>query len=209
MKILSVNTGRPRTLEWRGRILTSAIGKEPVAGPVRLTAEGVEGDVQADRRVHGGVDKAVYLYPREHYPLWEEFLGRELAPGALGENLTSTGFLEEELHIGDQVEVGEALLQVSQPRLPCVKLAARYQRADLPKAFTEAGRPGIYFRVLREGRIRAGDEGRVIVRHPDAWSVARVFRLLTGGEVDRSAAARLAALEVLGDGARMGFAGVG
>jgi MOSC domain-containing protein YiiM/N-acetylglutamate synthase-like GNAT family acetyltransferase len=205
VKIRSVNVGTPQALEWRGRTLTSAIVKEPVSSPVRVEALGLDGDTQVDRRVHGGVDKAVYLYPSEHYAVWERELGRALSPGALGENLTSEGILEADLRVGDTVEVGTALLQVAEPRLPCVKLAARYQREDLPRVFKRVGLPGIYFRVLRPGVLGAGDGVRVVSRHPEDWSIARVFRLLTGGEPDPGVEARLAALGPLGSGARDTF----
>jgi MOSC domain-containing protein YiiM/N-acetylglutamate synthase-like GNAT family acetyltransferase len=205
VKIRSVNVGEPRELKWRGSTLRSAIVKEPVSSPVRVEALGLDGDTQVDLRVHGGVDKAVYLYPSEHYAVWERQLGQSLSPGALGENLTSEGILEADLHVGDTVEVGTALLQVSEPRLPCVKLAARYQREDLPRVFKRTGLPGIYFRVLRPGVLGAGDEVRVVSRYPEDWSIARVFRLLTGEEPDRGVEARLAALAPLGRGARDTF----
>ncbi|UCC24066.1 MAG: GNAT family N-acetyltransferase [Gemmatimonadales bacterium] len=205
MKVLSVNVGRPRELAWRGRILTSAIVKEPVSGPVGVGAMGLDGDTQVDRRVHGGVDKAVYLYPSEHYATWEVTLGRTLEAGALGENLTTGGVLEDELHVGDVVEVGRAVLQVAQPRLPCLKLAARYQREDLPRLFEQAGLPGVYFRVLQPGPVEAGDALRVVERHPEGWSIPRVFRLLTRERESTPEAARLAALGVLGKGARETF----
>lgn len=203
MKILSVNVGAPRTFEWRGRTFTTAIFKEPVAGPARVEGLGFVDDTQADRAVHGGIDKAVYLYSTEHYPDWEALLGERLLPGAMGENLTASGFLEEELAIGDEIEVGSALLGVSEPRLPCRTLAARYRRPDMQRLFTEMGRPGSYFRVLRDGVVQGGDEGRAVRRARERWTVGRVFRLLTDaasaapGEVER-----LATLDGLGTGAR-------
>ncbi|HSG49403.1 MAG TPA: GNAT family N-acetyltransferase [Longimicrobiales bacterium] len=200
-----MNVGTPREISWRGRTLTTAIHKAPVSGAVPLRTLNLEGDAQADPTVHGGPDKAVYLYPREHYAHWEEVLGRSLEPGALGENLTSTGILETDLGIGDEVAVGTALLQVSQPRLPCVKLAARHGRADLPALFTRAGRPGIYFRVLREGAVQAGDGVAVTARARERWSVTRVAALLSGLEDDPAAAARLAGHPLLGQGARKTF----
>jgi MOSC domain-containing protein YiiM/N-acetylglutamate synthase-like GNAT family acetyltransferase len=203
MQIQSVNIGQPVPLQWRGRTLTSAILKKSVAGKVGVRRLGLEGDAQADLKVHGGPDKAVYLYPQEHYPVWSNFLGRPLAPGALGENLTSRGFLESDLAIGDVLEVGSAVLQVSEPRLPCQKLAARYQREDLPARFVDEALPGIYFRVLEAGQVEAGDTGRVRTRHPERWTVREVFRLLTHwpGEGDPDAL-RLATLPELGTGAR-------
>jgi MOSC domain-containing protein YiiM/N-acetylglutamate synthase-like GNAT family acetyltransferase len=203
MQIQSVNLGQPVPLEWRGRTLHSAIVKTPVQGRIPVRRLGLEGDAQADLSVHGGPDKALYLYPQEHYPVWSNFLGRALVPGALGENLTTRGFLESDLSIGDVLEVGSAVVQVSEPRLPCVKLAARYQREDLPARFVEEGLPGIYLRVLEAGEVGSGDQGRIRSRHPERWTVREVFRILTRwpGKGDPDAL-RLATLPELGSGAR-------
>ena len=202
MAILSVNVGVPGPLTWRGRTLTTAIFKEPVPGPVPVSRLGLEGDAQADRTVHGGPDKAVYLYPEEHYPYWAEVLERPLEPGALGENLTIRSLLESELAVGDTIRAGSALLQVSEPRLPCRKLAARYRRADLPKLFVQARRPGIYARVLEEGVVAAGDVLEVVERAPERWTVEGVAALLSGLLDDPDAALRLAGHPLLGMGAR-------
>lgn len=201
-RIVSVNLGTPRELTWRGRTLTTAIFKEPVAGPVALAPLGLAGDAQADLRVHGGPDKAVYLYPEEHYRHWAGVLDRPLEPGALGENLTTRGLLESELAVGDTVRAGSALLQVSEPRLPCVKLAARYGRPDLPELFVQARRPGIYFRVLEEGAVAAGDALAVMERAPERWTIAQVAALVSGLEEDGPASVRLAGHPLLGTGAR-------
>ncbi|MEJ2539279.1 MAG: GNAT family N-acetyltransferase [Gemmatimonadota bacterium] len=206
IRIESVNVGRPEVLEWEGRRLTSAIRKRPLVGPVRVGRTGLPGDEQADLRVHGGVDKAIYAYPAEHYPFWDGVLGIELGPGALGENLTTRGLLEADLAIGDEVEIGSARLQVAQPRLPCVKLGALYDRADLPRRFVAAGRPGVYFRVLTEGEVRAGDVGRVVDRVPERWTVNQVFRVLTRRDAPAGIALRLAGLDPLGEGARKALA---
>jgi len=205
MRVESVNLGQPEILEWQGRAFRTAIRKRPVEGPARVEALGFVEDAQADLRVHGGADKAVYLYPVEHRAFWEEVLGTEVGPGAFGENLTSRGLLETALAIGDEVEVGDVLLRVSQPRLPCVKLAARHRRADLPKRFVAAERPGVYFRVLREGTIGAGDPIRVVRRAEERWTIPEVFRVLTRGESDPGVAVRLAGLRTLGSGGRSGL----
>lgn len=206
MQILSVNVGTARDIEWRGRVFTTAIFKEPVAGSAEVDGMGLVGDIQADRRVHGGTDKAIYLYSSEHYADWEALLGETLSPGAMGENLTAAGFLEEDLAIGDEIEVGSVLLQVSEPRLPCATLAARYRRADMQKLFTEVGRPGTYFRVLRDGTLKGGDEGRVTHRARERWTIGRIFRLLTDVDATEAGEAeRLATLERLGVGARRKF----
>ena len=205
MRIESVNVGRPETLEWQGREFRTAIRKRPVEGAARVEALGFVDDTQADLRVHGGVDKAVYLYPAEHAPYWEEVLGTDVGPGAFGENLTSRGIVEGDLAIGDTLEVGTAVLQVAQPRLPCVKLAARHRRADLPRLFVAATRPGVYFRVLREGAIAAGDPVRIVDRAPERWTIPEVFRMLTLGDGAPGVGVRLAGLPGLGRGARIGL----
>lgn len=202
MRIVSVNVGTPREIRWRGSPITTAIFKFPVDGPVTVRRLNLEGDAQADLAAHGGPDKAIYLYPREHYPYWEAVLGQRLPPGALGENLTSEGLLETELRIGDELAVGTALLQVAQPRIPCVKLAARHGRPDLPERFVRAGRPGVYLRVLREGELRAGDSVTLGARARELWTVSRVAALLSGADAEPGARARLAGYPLLGEGAR-------
>lgn len=201
-EVRSVNAGRVETLAWRDREYRTAIVKRPLEGRVEVDASGLVADTQGDRRVHGGADKAVYLYPREHYPFWEEFLDRPLSPGALGENLTTTGILEEEWAVGDVMEAGGVRLQVAEPRLPCATLSALYRREDLVRRFVEAARPGIYLRVLGAGSLAAGDSIRSVDRARERWSVTRVFRLRTGGREAPGVAVRLAGLDTLGCGAR-------
>src|SRR5580693_5306972 len=159
MKLLFLNVGRPREVHTpRGPILT-AIWKSPVAGRVRLQRYNIGGDQQADLKVHGGENKAVYLYPHEHYGFWQEELpGMTLEPGNFGANLTTEGMDEREVHIGDQFRIGTAILQVSQPRMPCFKLNLRFGRPDMVKRFWLSGRSGIYFSIVEEGELGAGDE---------------------------------------------------
>jgi MOSC domain-containing protein YiiM len=151
-----VSVGQPREVRWRGRVVRSAIWKSPVAGPVRVGRLGLEGDVQADPAVHGGQQMAVYLYPAEHYAYWRPLLG-ELPWGAFGENLTVEGLLEEEVRIGDELRIGGVLLEVTQPRTPCVKLAVRFQRPTLVREFADSRRSGFYCSVRQDGRLQAGD----------------------------------------------------
>ncbi|MEM7410365.1 MAG: MOSC domain-containing protein [Myxococcota bacterium] len=158
MRILSVNVGLPRDVSWRGKTVRTGIFKQAVSGAVRVERVHLEGDGQADLEVHGGVDKAVYAYPSAHYAHWSEWLGEaELAWGAFGENLTLEGALEDEVNLGDRFRAGTALLEVTQPRIPCHKLGLRHGRPDLPKAFLQSGRSGFYLRVLEPGRVEAGD----------------------------------------------------
>jgi MOSC domain-containing protein YiiM len=156
MKVISVNVGLPKEIPVGDRMVATGIFKEPVAGPVRVRTLNLDGDRQADLSVHGGVDKAVYAYPSEHYPFWQRELGRDLKWAAFGENLTVEGLLEENVGVGDRLAIGTALFEVTQPRLPCFKLAAKFHRDDIIRRFLESRRSGFYLRVLREGILEAG-----------------------------------------------------
>ena len=155
IELVSVNVGRPKYLgEHRGRPVTSAIAKQPVAAEyLWLDRLNLEGDGQADLEVHGGVDKAVYAYPSEHLPAWSAELGEELGPAAFGENLTTAGGTEDDVCVGDRWFWGEAVLEVSQPRSPCYKLAMHRGRGDIGRRLRESGRTGWYLRVLEPGRV--------------------------------------------------------
>jgi MOSC domain-containing protein YiiM/ferredoxin len=159
LQLLSVNTGRQRDIAYRGATFRTGIFKTAVAGRVMLHKEQVEGDEQADRRVHGGPDMAAYAYPYAHYAFWQEQLGRPSLPyGQFGENLTIDGLTEEGVHIGDVLRIGSALLQVSEPRIPCFKLVARMEAgADFSARFHKSRKLGFYLRVLETGEIGAGD----------------------------------------------------
>jgi MOSC domain-containing protein YiiM len=178
--VASVNVGSIETLEYKGRVFNTAIRKRPVDGPRAVGPMGVEGDVQGDRRVHGGTDKAVYAYASDHEAFWSDVLGRPVEPGDFGENLTLAGLVEDEVRIGDRFRVGEAVLEISEPRQPCSTFAAVHQRADLPRIFAEAGWSGIYFRVVEPGSVAAGDAVERIARGPAPWTVRRVFELVMG-----------------------------
>jgi MOSC domain-containing protein YiiM len=157
-RLLSVNVGRPQPVGLRrGRTVKSAIGKAPVEGRVRVAGVNVEGDDQADRRVHGGPDKAVYAYATEDTAWWEQELGRELGPGAFGENLTVEGIDVSGAVIGERWRLGTVELEVCQPRFPCFKLGLRFGDAQMLRRFTLAERPGAYLRIVSEGEIGAGD----------------------------------------------------
>jgi MOSC domain-containing protein YiiM len=192
VRIVSVNVGRPATLEFDGRSVRSAIVKRPVAGRVMVRRTNLDGDGQADRRVHGGPDKAVYLYSAEHYAHWEAALGRELSPfGYFGENLTVEGADEAETRIGDRLRAGEALLEVSHPRVPCAKLAMRMEDHAFGKPFLASGRVGFYLRVLEEGEVGAGDDLELVAPGEGGFSVRRIAWMLnaaTPEELDEAAA---------------------
>jgi MOSC domain-containing protein YiiM len=161
--VLSVNLARPGTVRWRGKDVPTGIFKEPVEGPVRARGDSLEGDHQADRRVHGGGAKAVYAYAREDYEWWEAELGRELPPGTFGENLTLSGVDVTGAEPGERWRVGGALLEVTEPRLPCFKLGVKMDSLRFLKQFTAAGRPGKYLRIVEEGDVQAGDAVEVVV----------------------------------------------
>ena len=188
MKLVSLNTGLPREVVWRGINVTTGIFKQPVEGRVALRKLNLDGDRQADLTVHGGELKAVYCYPRAHYDYWKrELPGQKLPMGAFGENFTVHGLLEDSVHLGDQFSVGSAEVVVTQPRLPCYKLGVRFQSDDMVKRFLASGRTGFYFAVTREGEVGAGDEIKAIARDPNAIPVSEITRLYiakTYGDAD-------------------------
>jgi MOSC domain-containing protein YiiM len=177
-RVVSVNVGRPRQIGVRrGRPLMSSIVKDPVDGRVRAAGTNLEGDEQADRRVHGGADKAVYAYASEDVAWWAQQLGRDdLGPGWFGENLTTEGIDLTHALVGERWRVGDVELEVSQPRLPCFKLGVRFADARMLKAFALASRPGAYLRILREGELGAGDTVELLHRPAHGVTVELVSR---------------------------------
>jgi len=158
MRILSVNVSLPRRVPYQGRIVSTSIFKEPVAGRISVRAMGLQGDAVGDPRVHGAPMKAVYGYPSEHYAFWtRELPGTNLPWGMFGENLTTEGLLEADVHVGDRYRVGTAVLEATNPRFPCFKLGIRFGREDILDRFLHSERSGFYFRVVREGEVAAGD----------------------------------------------------
>jgi MOSC domain-containing protein YiiM len=173
-RLHSVNVGQPRPLAHRRGVGRSAIFKEPVDGPRWLGELGLEGDTQVDRRFHGGPSKAVCVYPLEHLRDWHDRLG-ELGPGAFGENFTTVGIDEASVRLGDVYAVGAALVQVTNPRVPCFKLAARHGSTRLPSWIRANGWTGFYLRVLRPGAVQAGDALALVERDPAAPTVREAF----------------------------------
>ncbi|MEO8290744.1 MAG: MOSC domain-containing protein [Gaiellaceae bacterium] len=176
-RLLSVNVGSPRQIEWLGRVEATSIWKEPIEGRIPVRGVNVAGDDQADREVHGGPDKAVYAYAREDTDWWEKELGRDLEHGVFGENLTTQGVDVCGAVVGEHWEVGSAALEVCQPRIPCWKLGARMGDQNFPVYFAAAGRPGAYLRIMREGEIGAGDEIRVVEQPGHGVTVGEVARI--------------------------------
>jgi MOSC domain-containing protein YiiM len=183
--IVSLNVGTPKEVPVRAGTVLTSIFKAPVEGRRAVRRHNIAGDEQADLTVHGGAFKAVYCYPEEHYSFWSAQLpATEFIPGMFGENLTTTGLLEEEVYIGDRFRIGSAVLQVTQPRMPCYKLGIRFNRADMVKRFWQAGRPGIYFSILEEGDVAAGDSIQRVVSDPGGITVADVVALYAGTKTD-------------------------
>ena len=188
--VLSVNVGGIRRFDYRGRSAMSAIWKSPVEG--RLAARGVnlEGDDQADRKAHGGPDKAVYAYAIEDTRWWEADLGRPLQHGEFGENLTTEGVAVTQALVGERWAVGTAVFEVSEPRVPCWRLAVRMEDPQFTRRFTGVRRPGSYLRIIAEGDIGAGDEIEILERPDHGLTIGDVFRIFTR---DRNEAGRLLA----------------
>jgi MOSC domain-containing protein YiiM len=184
MKILSVNVGRPRPISWEGHAAMSGIFKQPVDGPVQVKTLNLDGDQQADLTVHGGVHKAVYAYPSEHYAFWQSlYPERTLEWGAFGENLTTEGLLESSAGVGDTLQIGTVILRVVQPRLPCYKLAMKFQDKGILQRFTDSGRSGIYFAVETEGQLQTGASIAWIYRQREPLTIADAMRLYNGESV--------------------------
>jgi MOSC domain-containing protein YiiM len=198
MKLVSVNVGLPREVDWRGRKVRTSIWKAPVEGRVRVHRLNLEGDRQADLTVHGGADKAVYVYPLEHYDYWRrELPAADLPPGAFGENFTTEGLLEGEVRIGDRLRVGTAELVVTQPRMPCYKLGVRFGREDMVKLFLRSGRTGFYLSVLVEGEVGRGDRIELTARGDHDVTVADIAALYGHDADNQSLLRRAAALPAL------------
>jgi MOSC domain-containing protein YiiM len=198
MKLLSVNAGRPREVDWRGKAVRTSIFKSPVTGRVRVARLNIEGDEQSDLSVHGGPDKAVYAYPSEHYAFWSNELPKMDFPlGAFGENLTTAGLLENEVCIGDRFKAGTAEFVVTQPRMPCFKLGIRFGRPDMVKRFLRSGRTGFYLAVLQEGEIGAGDALDLVAEDENRVSVADIVGLFDNDAADQDLLRRASELPAL------------
>jgi MOSC domain-containing protein YiiM len=186
MQVISVNVGLPKDLPVGDWFVPSGIFKTPVHGSVCVRTLNLDGDGQADLTVHGGQDKAVYLYPSEHYLFWQQELGRQLEWGSLGENLTTAGITEENICAGDQLQIGSVVLQVTQPRLPCFKLAAKFHRKDIIETFVASRKTGFYTRVLHEGSLQAGDSIVLLQRDQVQLSIHELAGLYFNKQAPRA-----------------------
>jgi MOSC domain-containing protein YiiM len=193
-KVLSVNVGGVRKFDYHGRPAQSAIWKSPVSGRVAARGVNLAGDTQADRHAHGGFDKAVYAYSLEDRRFWEQEIGRALSYGELGENLTTQGIDPNEALVGERWQIGTALFEVSEPRIPCWRLGVRMNDESFPRRFSKALRPGTYLRIVEEGDVGAGDEIRVVEKPDHDLTVRDVFRIYTR---DRDELPRLLAIPQL------------
>ena len=174
-QIISVNTGKPRQVQWNGRSVRTGIYKEPALGPVWISRLNLHGDAQADLTVHGGVDQAVYIYPSEHYDFWRErYPDLQFSWGMFGENLTTKGMLEEAISTGDRFRVGSAELIVTKPRFPCYKLGMKFGTELIIKQFLQSFRSGFYLSVLKEGYVESGDSIELIERAQNSVTIQQI-----------------------------------
>ncbi len=200
--IIALNTGKADVLSWQGKDISSAINKKPSRGPLFLSNLQFEGDIQADTVHHGGPDKAVCVYSHDHYAYWEKGLGISLDVPSFGENLTVEGLTEKEVFIGDIFRLGEALVQVSQPRQPCFKVAAKLKQPLMVKYIQDTSFSGYYLRVLEEGTVSPGDKLVIEEKHRAGISVEFVNRMTYIDKENREGLTMLAGLNELAEGWR-------
>ena len=204
-KVISLNVGLPQTVNFRGQAVTTGIFKEPVRARIKLRRLNLDGDKQADLTVHGGPDKALYSYPAEHYDYWKRRLPNMKLPwGMFGENLTTEGLLEDQVNIGDVFRIGSGEVVATQPRMPCYKLGVKFGRMDIVRQFMESKLTGIYFRVLKEGEVGAGDEIKLISRDENNVTVKDIVQLASS-EGDMTTIRRAVHIKALPEAWRQEF----
>jgi MOSC domain-containing protein YiiM len=206
MKLISLNVGLPRQVNFRGEVVNTGIFKEPIQRRVKLRKLNLDGDKQADLTVHGGIDKAVYSYAKEHYEFWRKDLQDvSLSWGMFGENFTTEGLFEESVNIGDTFQIGTTRVIATQPRMPCYKLGVKFGRMDIIKRFLASGLTGIYFKVLQEGEVGMGDEIKLISRDQNNVTVRDIVRLYTVDREDVKTMERAVKVKDLPNGWRFHF----
>ncbi|MGG3280782.1 MOSC domain-containing protein [Paenibacillus solani] len=205
MRIVSLNVGKPITVDYQGKDLSTGIYKQPVKGSLFLGSLNFEGDGQADLVHHGGVDKAVCAYPAEHYPYWERSLDKQMEYAAFGENLTLQGLLEDQVCIGDVYRIGDAVVQISQPRYPCFKLSQKHGVKDMPARVLNTGYSGFYFRVLEEGEVSADSPVTQLESHASGITVLEVLRMMKDGRKDEQGLVRMLEIDVLASSVKSQF----
>lgn len=201
MKLISINVGLPRDVPWLGSVVRTSIWKAPVEGRVRVSKLNLDGDQQSDPSVHGGIDKAVYAYPSEHYSFWRGQLGDMPLPwGAFGENFTTEGLLEGRLQVGDHLRIGSAEFIATQPRMPCFKLGIRFGSPDMVKRFLQSKRTGFYLAVVREGEVGTGDAIEHEDSGQDGVTIADIVNLYTSDSENQELLRRATEVPALPDG---------
>ncbi len=188
MNVTSVNLGESKTINWKGKEVQTGIYKTPVKDAIQLTKFGVTGDKVVDTKVHGGIDKSCYLYSTDHYEYWKElYSDLDWDWGMFGENITVEGLDEKNINIGDIYEIGEAHVQVSQPRQPCFKLGIKFGDQKILKDFIASGMSGIYMRVIKDGLVKKGDSMELLIRSKTSSPISDVFHLLYAKEAKKEA----------------------
>ena len=200
-KILSINVSLPEEIDFEGQKVTTGIFKEPIEGRIMLRTLNLDGDKQADLTVHGGPDKAVYAYPIEHYEFWRKvYPNMEMPNGMFGENFTIEGLMEIDVNVGDIFRIGSSKVVATQPRMPCYKLGVKFGRMDVLKKFLASGRSGIYFKVLEEGEVGAGDSIIQIKRDINQVGISDIVRLYARDREDIKMMRRAVKVEALPEG---------
>ena len=208
MQLLSINVGRPQEWSWNGKPVLTSIFKKPVSGKRKVSFLNIEGDEQSDLKAHGGINKAVYAYDISHYDHWKAILPRnDWEYGMFGENLTTTGLLDEEARIGDIYQFGTAKLQVVQPRFPCLKINIRFDLTDMIERFAAERRSGIYFKVVEEGFIEENNPVSLLERSPYPVTVQQYAECYYSKGADRQVLQTLVAIPFLPERHRTVFEG--
>jgi MOSC domain-containing protein YiiM len=198
MKLISVNVGLPRDVTVSGKVVRTSIWKNPVPSRVHVSTLNLDGDEQSDLSVHGGVDKAVYLYPSEHYAYWRtQVPDAELPWGAFGENFTTEGILEDQIKVGDRMRVGSAEFMVTQPRMPCFKLGIRFNRREMVKRFLRSKRTGFYLAVIREGEVENGEAIEFTERQESGITITDIVNLYSADSQNQELLRRATELPAL------------
>ncbi len=186
MKIISTNIGLPQTITWKEKDLQTGIFKKPVNEPIFLSKMGVVGDAVMNEKAHGGIDKSCYLYSTNHYDYWKQkYPDLDWSWGIFGENLSIAGLAENKMHIGDVLEIGDSIVKITQPRIPCYKLGIRFNNQEIIKQFLDAERSGIYVKVLKDGFVKAGDQVYLLERPSNSLTVTQIFNQFTANKRDK------------------------
>ena len=200
-KLISINISLPKEVDFEGQRVVTGIFKEPIEGRIILRTLNLDGDKQADLTVHGGPDKAGYAYPIEHYEFWRKvYPDMKMSNGMLGENFTTEGLMEADVNVGDIFRIGSSKVIATQPRMPCYKLGVKFGRMDVLKKFLASGRSGIYFKVLEEGEVGAGDSIIQIKKDTNRVSISDIVRLYASDRENIKLMRRAVKVEALPDG---------